>query len=294
MALDRSGRSTAEGALALRAAATHERDRAVRNPDVYAGRFLGWRLRSLTLARLPVLWRLVVRRVEEALPGGYAFETARTLYMDEVVRSEVAAGARQLVLLGAGFDSRPYRMRDELSPVRIFEVDHPVTAEMKRERLVKVFRRVPAHVTYVSVDFGREDLGARLVEEGYDGGLRTLFLLSGVAPYLEEAAVRALLGWVGRQASGSAIAFDFMWSEALVSPGDFFGVPQLMRRVAAVGEELRSGIPRDEVASYLSSLGLTVESSLAPADAERYVTRADGSSLGPTYGGGGLVLARVP
>src|SRR5215213_8565618 len=138
MALERGGSTTAEGALALRAAATHERDPGVRNPDVYAGRFLGWRRRALTLARVPGLRRLLVRRVEEQLPGGYAFETARTRYMDDVVLAEAASRARQLVLLGAGFDSRAYRMRSELAAVRIFEVDHPATAAVKRDRLAKV------------------------------------------------------------------------------------------------------------------------------------------------------------
>jgi methyltransferase (TIGR00027 family) len=290
---DRNARSTAEGAAAFRAAGARERDRKVRNPDRYAGRFLGWRPQAITLARVPGVRRLIVRRIEQLLPGAYPFETARTLYMDQVVRDEVGAGARQLVLLGAGYDSRAYRMRELLDGVRIFEVDHPVTSELKRRRLVKIFGRVPSHVAYVRVDFEHEDLGEKLVEGGYDPGLRAIFLLAGVAPYLEEAAVRELLTWVGEQAPGSAIAFDYMWTETLASPEGFYGAPELMDRVASIGEALQSGIPRGRTAEYLADFGLEVDTDLGPEAAQAWLTRSDGSLLGRSYGFGGVVLARV-
>ena len=298
MALDQRSRtrlaeSTAEGAAALRAAGSRERDKTVRNPDFLAPRFIAPRPSLTTFAKLPGSGRLVRAVAEWRTPGSYYFEIARTRYMDEVVRAEVAAGAGQFVLLGAGYDSRAYRM-PELKGIRTFEVDHPITSGLKRKRLEAIFGEVPRHVVFVEVDFTRDDLGERLAAAGYDDTQRTLFLLSGVAPYLPEEAVRETLGWVARQAPGSSIVFDYLGSEVFDEPARFHGLPELLRRVAEMGEELRSGIPRGRTREYLAELGLELESDVGPEDAKRYLTASDGRVIGRPYGFGGIAHARVP
>ena len=289
----RLAESTAEGAAALRAAGSRERDEAVRNPDFLASRFIAPRPSLTMFAKLPGSRRLVRAVAERRIPGSYYFEIARTRYMDDVVRAEVAAGVGQLVLLGAGYDSRAYRM-PELEGVRTFEVDHPITSGLKRERLDAIFGEVPRHVVYLEVDFTRDDLGERLAAAGYDDNERALFVLSGVAPYLPEEAARETLGWVARQAPGSSIVFDYLWSEIFDDPAPFHGVPELLRRVAEIGEELRSGIPRGRTREYLAELGLELESDVGPEDAERYLTGSDGRVIGRPYGFGGIAHARVP
>jgi methyltransferase (TIGR00027 family) len=289
----RLAESTAEGALALRAAGNRERDEAVRNPDFLARRFIAPRPSLTTFAKLPGSGRLVRVVAERRTPGSYYFEIARTRHMDHIVRAEVAAGVGQLVFLGAGYDSRAYRM-PELKGVRTFEVDHPITSGLKRKRLEAVFGEVPGHVSYVQVDFNRDDLGERLSTAGYDDNERALFVLSGVAPYLPEEAVRETLGWVARQAPGSSIVFDYLWSEVFDEPTSFYGLPELLRRVAEIGEELRSGIPRGRTREYLAELELELESDLGPGDAERYLTSSGGRVIGRPYGFGGIAHARVP
>src|SRR5688500_18591880 len=127
--------STAEGACALRAAGTTLSDPEVRNPDYLAEKFISPGIKLSALAKVPLLRRALPALTERILPGGFWFETARTHHMDGVLRNEVAAGATQVVILGAGLDSRAYRFHDELPGVRWFEVDHPVTAAVKRKRL---------------------------------------------------------------------------------------------------------------------------------------------------------------
>ena len=132
-------RSTAEGACALRAAGTTLRDPEIRNPDYMAKDFIAPGLKVSALAKVPLLRRLSPRIIERILPGALWFELARTRHMDDVLLSEVADGATQVVLLGAGLDSRCYRLRDELGDAALFEVDHPVTAAVKAERLEAIF-----------------------------------------------------------------------------------------------------------------------------------------------------------
>jgi methyltransferase (TIGR00027 family) len=292
VALDRN--STAEGAALLRAAAAAEPDPQLRGPDTLAARFIAPGSARYRLVRFPALLRLLPRVIERRLPGLYWYELCRTRYMDDVVRQELGDRTRQLVLLGAGFDSRPYRMGEVLDGVRVFEVDHPVTARAKRERLVAIFGAVPEHVAFVQADFTAGDFGERLADAGYVPHAPALFVLSGVAPYLPEDAVRTVLRWVGEQAPGSSIVFDYLWREALERPEDFQGAPQLSRRVASRGEAFRSGIPRDGAARYLAELGLELESDLGPQDAERYLRRSDGTLAAHVYGFGGIAHARVP
>jgi methyltransferase (TIGR00027 family) len=289
----RLAESTAEGAAALRAAGNRERDEAVRNPDYLAAQMIAPRPSLTTFAKLPGSGRLVRAVAEWRTPGSYYFEIARTRCMDDVVRAEVSSGVGQFVLLGAGYDSRAYRM-PELKDVRTFEVDHPITSALKRKRLEAIFGEVPRHVEYVQVDFNRDDLGERLAAAGYDDTKRALFLLSGVAPYLPEDAVRETLRWVARQAPGTSIVFDYLWSEAFEDPARFYGLPELLRRVAQMGEELRSGLPRGRTREYLAEIGLELESDVSAEDAERYLIASDGRMIGRPYGFGGIAHARVP
>ncbi len=197
---NRLSRSTAEGAAVVRAAGHLLRDPALRGPDDMAARFIAPGLSAGAIVKVPGLRRLAPGIIERLIPGGVWFELARTRGMDDFVREEVAGGARQVVILGAGLDSRAYRM-PELAATTVFEVDHPVTAAYKRERIAAVIGEPPAHVRYVEVDFAEEDLGERLAAAGYESGERSAIVWSGVAPYLAPEAVDATLAWIAAQAS---------------------------------------------------------------------------------------------
>src|SRR6478736_2544840 len=106
-------RSTAEAVCALRALGALEKDTAVRCPDQMAAGFLGG-FNVTTLAKFPATRALLVRLVERRVPGAYTYEIGRTKFIDEVVLDAVEAGLDELVLLGAGLDSRPYRLASQL------------------------------------------------------------------------------------------------------------------------------------------------------------------------------------
>ena len=296
MALDdaagtRLARSTAEGACALRAAGTTLRDPALRNADDLAARFISPGLKLTALVKVPGLRRLAPWLFERVLPGSLWFELARTHHMDDVVTREVAAGAGQVVFLGAGLDSRAYRLREELSTAALFEVDHPVTAAVKRERLDAVFGGPPAHVRYVNIDFNTEDLGERLAAQGFDSDARSVVLWSGVTPYLEPTGVESSLRWFATGTGpGSAICFDYVWKEMVDGDDSFYGAAELRRRVVAAGEPFRFGIPRGTTAEFVGRFGLALEEDLGPDDAQARVLHG----AGRPYGFGGMALVRKP
>ena len=211
--------------------------------------------------------------------------------MDEVLLREVENGATQVVFLGAGLDSRCYRLRDELASAALFEVDHPVTAAVKAERLEAIFGGMPDHVNYVHVDFNTQDVGERLAAHGFDPAARSIVLWSGVTPYLEPEGVAESLRWFAAGTGpGSAISFDYLWKEMLDGDDSFYGARQLRKRVEEGGEPFKFGIPRGGTQAFVEGFGLTLEEDLGPEDAhERILHHA-----GEPYGFGGMALVRKP
>jgi methyltransferase (TIGR00027 family) len=287
-------RSTAEGACALRAAGALERDPAVRCPDDMAAGFLGG-FNVTTLAKHRVTRRLLLRRVNQRVPGAYTYEIARAKFVDEIVLGAAAAGLDELILLGAGLDSRPYRLVEQLRGVRVIEVDHPASQASKRARLCRLLGREPDQVSFVEIDFTRDDLDATLAGVGHERAGRTLFIWSGVSPYLTEEAVAEVLSWVGGHSSPrTSIVFDACWAEAIDGSREYFGAAELRKAVAETSEPLRWGIREGCVEQTLSRFGLHAEQTLGGEEARTtYLKRSDGSLHDQPFGFGVLVHARA-
>lgn len=287
-------RSTAEAVTGLRAMGALEKDPGVRCPDEMAAGFLGG-FNVTTLAKYRATRGLVLRVANRRVPGAYTYEIARTKFIDEVVLDAVVAGLDELVLLGAGFDSRPYRLAAQLDGVRVMEVDHPDSQASKRERVRRLLGHEPDSVTYVPIDFNSDDLDATLNAAGHQRTAKTLFIWSGVSPYLPEEAVAETLSWVGEHRSPPAsIVFDAVWAEVVDGSRDYHGAAELRKGVAENGEPLRWGIPEGRVEETLSRFGLESVRALDQEEGRAaYLRRSDGTLHDPPCGFGVLVLARA-
>ncbi len=126
--------NTAEAMAALRALGAAASDPALRNPDHMAREFLTLQPRVHALAKLPGVRRLLPALADRLAPGGLHYETARVKHIDAILRSELKDGLEQLVILGAGYDTRPYRFADALRGVRVYEVDLPPISAVKRRK----------------------------------------------------------------------------------------------------------------------------------------------------------------
>ena len=162
---------------------------------------------------------------------------ARTLYLDRILARR-ANGMEQVVVLGAGYDTRAYGA-PETDGLAWFELDRAATQRLKAAAL----RRAgvdAAHVTLVEVDFSREDAFAELLARGYDPQAKTLFLWEGVTLYLQEQEVRKTLRDIRRHAApGSVLAADF-YGERMIRAGS----GALARKTLAYTNEVfRFGLP---------------------------------------------------
>lgn len=180
----------------------------------------------------------------------------RTTAIDAAVRNAIVAGATQLVILGAGYDGRAWRM-PELAGVKVFEVDHPATQSDKRRHLAELPPPIGT-VNFVSIDFERESLGAVLDCAGHDRASPTCWLWEGVVMYLTREAMRSTLADVAhRSAPGSTLIVNYHTVHRRL-------IARLIFRM--IGEPQISAWTPDEMAADLKSVGFAVQEDTGMTD----------------------------
>ena len=259
---------TAYGAAAHRAVHP-ELDRPVLFDDPLAWRILGAD-REQVLAEAPPRSRLRF------------FVAVRHRFAEDVVATAVAGGVRQVVVLGAGLDTFAYR--HPFAGLRVFEVDVPTTGAWKREGLVEAGIAVPDSVSYVGVDFERDDLLRGLAETGFDTSAPAEFMWLGVVPYLTREAAEATLRAIA-SVRGAEVVFDYAAADGQEQTE---GSRELAARVAAAGEPFTGRWEPTELAGLLTETGFDdVE------DLGRQEIRVRYLGLDPGEPGGGAHVVRA-
>ncbi len=194
------------------------------------------------------------------------------------VGHDVLPGMRQYVILGAGFDTFAFRRPDLLDRLEVFEVDHPATQAIKRQRLDRLHKPWPPQLHFVSIDFTRQRLFDALRQSAYDPQQTSFFSWLGVTYYLTHEVVFATLRDVAAVAApGSVIVFDYMDADAF-HPARAAQRMQLMHAIARqVGEPMQAGFDPIELAAELDRVGFRSEEDLDPAAIEQrfFQHRAD-------------------
>lgn len=188
---------------------------------------------------------------DKSYPHMELWTAVRIAFIDACVQ-RATASMQQVVLLGAGLDTRAARLAK--SGVRFFEVDHVETQTDKLARLDALHDYPRAAATYVTCDFEKESFLDRLKGSGFDPAAPALFVWEGVTPYLSEAAVRATLRTIAEGTDGrSVVVFDHVRKKIVA--GDVRDPIDLEPRaiVEGLGEPLRFGI--DDVLPLLFEEG---------------------------------------
>jgi methyltransferase (TIGR00027 family) len=233
--------------------------------DPLARSFLTWPLTLVArLGTLPGLGRLVPAIIDRRVPGARSSAVARTRFIDAAI-ARLGEQTEQLVILGAGFDSRAYRLPG-LRGITVFEVDHPDTLAIKRRVLERALRVLPEHVRFVPTDFNQRELASVMAGAGYRASLRTLFLWEGVTNYLTESAVDATLRWCSRASPGSRLLFTYVHGDVLESPGAFIGTERLFASLERFGEKWTFGIAPSRLPAFLADRGLSLETDLGASE----------------------------
>lgn len=114
------------------------------------------------------------------------------------------------MILGAGMDTFAFREPDFTEKYDVFELDHPLTQEDKRERINRAGWTIPPKLHFVPIDFTKDDIGVKLTESGYRPEKTTFFSWLGVSMYLDRSAIESLLQNIASiSANGSYLLFDY-------------------------------------------------------------------------------------
>jgi methyltransferase (TIGR00027 family) len=239
---------TAVLTLQMRALGTKVPDPELRNPDTLAPKLFGAREREvLSEIGQPIFADLNFIDAWNKLGGQkgvFIHLLARTRAIDDTVRAALKQGARQVVILGAGYDSRAYRMQEQMRRATVFEVDFPPTQELKKLRIRESLGQVPKNVVFVPIDFTKEDLQTVLPKAGYHAGRKTVFVWEGVSFYLPERDVTTTLRFVAKTSSpGSVIVFDYESERVVNGNHDDTRLKEEIIRLAKWGEPHIFGLP---------------------------------------------------
>jgi methyltransferase (TIGR00027 family) len=262
----------------LRAVGAKNPDPQFRNPDHLATKFVGARERALLTDYPTEVLDLPYDEAIKRLPDPPNVMTLhiRTKHVDATLEEALRDGVRQVVILGAGFDTRGFRFADKLRGVTFIEVDYGPTQEYKKRRVKEIFGGLPRHIKYVAMDFAKDNLLTQLRKGGYQPARKTLFIWEGVTRYLPEAAVLATLRFVrDHAAAGSTISFDYITTRNLLlnDPGT---------RPAKWGEPFVFGVPETGAAALVEREGLEIVNDFTGNTlVQKYAMRADGTSSLP-------------
>jgi len=159
--------------------------------------------------RFSAVRNFFLRKTEEIAEGTYGVLICRVRYGDDLIAAAMSDGIEQLVILGAGLDTRAYRL-PRIDRMRIFEVDLPKEQNDKKAKLAKYLGRRPRNVTFVPIDFNVDTLESVFAGTSFDSSKPAVFIWEGVTQYISEDAVRKTLAFVGKSAPGSKIALTYV------------------------------------------------------------------------------------
>ena len=226
--------------------------------------------------RLPFVRRLAISAGERAVAGSWALIACRKRFIDDKL-DEALADIDAVVILGAGMDTRGYRLARR-SDIPVFEVDLPVNIVRKTAAVQRAIGGVPTSVHLVPLDFERDDLIGTLTGNGYRTDARTFFIWEGVTQYITEDAVRATLGALQSAPSGSRLVFTYVRRD-FIDGVNMYGAEMLYKRFRQRQQVWKFGLDLDDVGGFVGEYGWQLVEQAGPDFYLRNYIRPTGRDL---------------
>lgn len=254
---------TAIGPMVIVAADQYEPTPLVHDP--LARRLLprGARIAAGAL-RLPATRRLLVSATEKQFRGGWSSFLCRKRYIDDQLAAAVREGIEAVVILGAGYDTRAYRL-PELAGIPVCEVDLPANVSRKMAAIRRALGGPPANVTLLPVDFETDDLTDALGAAGFDRAKRTFYVWEAVTQYLTETAVRTTMNDISAAAPGSRLAFTYVRKDFLDGQ-EMYGAERAYQDFVVKRGLWKFGLNPGDVAGFLAEYGWCEIEQLGPEE----------------------------
>lgn len=193
----------------------------------------------------------------------------RSRFSEERLLDSIRQGIGQYVILGAGMDTFAFRRPDWAASLQIFELDHPVTQAMKRQRIEAAGWKIPEELHFVPIDFSHQDISTVLLQSGFDPHQPAFISWLGVTFYLtREVVLSTLCSLAATIPAGSQVVFDYLNNEAF-TPGKMDQRLQSMQSIVQqAGEPMKIGFDPCQLEMELAQADFQVKENLTPDDLE--------------------------
>ncbi len=185
--------------------------------------------------------------------GIYPYVIARTKYIDSIFQNAVKNRVEQVVIFGAGFDSRAIRLTDQNTNIIVYEIDTYFTLDAKTKQFRKRGIVKPKNNIYIPIDFNKEEIKLKLDDSSFDINKKTLFILEGLIMYLSENAIDDTFKLIyDYSLHGSLLVFDYIYASVLKQELKYYGEKSIYERVKKDGESWTFGIEEGEIEKFLN------------------------------------------
>ncbi len=189
--------------------------------------------------------------------GGFGAILCRTKYIDDLLQTAIDNGIEQVVILGAGLDTRPYRIAG-IGDIKVLEVDLPTMQNIKKEKIRKCLGALPAHITYVPIDFNKQILSEVLSEKALDTRKPIFFIWEGVTQYITEEAVKSTLEFISKTVAGSTVVFSYILKNVIDETSGIEGADSVMDYFKTKDQEWSFGLEPSKVSEFIKPFKLTL------------------------------------
>jgi len=233
----------------------------------------------------PIQWMMrfagmrnyTVKQTDAVAKGIYGVQVCRTRYIDEAVQAAIAQAIQQLVILGAGLDTRLYRLPG-LEKINGFELDLPAAQANKKKKLQKYLGVMPANITFLPIDFETQTLESAFSKTGFNPARPAIFVWEGVTQYVTEEAVRQTLAFIGKLASGSIIVFTYVLKSIIERRSEIAGADHMMDVVAKQSPWI-FGMEPSGIQDFLKPYRLALVADVGNSDYQEKYLKPSGRDL---------------
>lgn len=283
--------SSAEIMALIRTLGYKENGETIRTEDYMAEVFLSKFMRFILSYSFVRSFILAIYAIK--LPGGLPYIMAKSRAIDDMLLQALNEDDKpeQLIILGAGYDTRTSRFRDELTNIKCFEIDHPEMIARKRSAMKQITNtsadkaNEQSSVSYCGADFnGKDNFDlAWLVSQGVDKDKKTVFIIDGVSYFLQADAFKNLLSVIALFPENTQVVFDYVYDD-IFTGGIYRGSEAFKSSLQKMGEPVTYGINQQELMNTMKVLGFELTELMSPKQLEwRYLTNHSGESVQP-YG----------
>lgn len=218
--------------------------------DALAVRFLPPILKPLViLTRWPSARDIIITLADKRGRGVWGGVLCRKRYIDDKLLEAVRAGLDAVVNLGAGLDTRAYRL-PALSSLPVFELDFPENIAYKKAKLKRLFGDIPSNVTLVPIDFNRQELARVLETYGYQATFQSFFIMEAVTQYLSEDGIQNTFRFLAQAKTRSRLVFTYICKD-FIDGTDRYGLQALYEVYRVKTQLWHFGLAPKQVATFL-------------------------------------------